>query len=316
MTPPRAEAGAPRPLRHPIAWGIVSAGVRVAVLVFGLIAAHMSVIDGAELPIVQWFNLHHFSVGTAIANGVVVVFEPLIGAVVIVVVGVLILAATRRMWPPALFLLMTFGTLAGAQVLKWLVQRDRPPLSALVDPPAADPTYSFPSGHTTVATVLVVALLIVVPGGWKWLTGVVGGAVADGVGRPRVLARRADVVVVGADHDVLVGQVRAGEDPDQVGAPVRRRLAVRGVARLGGVGPGGPRRQVVEDVLLGQHRETEGVAPRVGPAHDLVTLIVVAEDEQAITEDGLGRGDSIGQLFRAGVGVPLGERELEPQHLW
>ena len=187
MTPAElGVGGAPAPVRHPIAWGTVSAAALVAVLVFGLVAAHMSIIDRAELPIVQWFSLHHFSVGTAIANGVVVVFEPLIGAVVIVVVGVLILAATRRMWPPALFLLLTFGTLAGAQVLKWLVQRDRPPLSALADPPAADPTYSFPSGHTTVATVLVVALLIVVPGGWKWLTGVVGGAVVVLVAVSRV----------------------------------------------------------------------------------------------------------------------------------
>ncbi len=32
-------------------------------------------------------------------------------------------------------------------------------------------------------------------------------------------------------------------------------------------------------VLLGQHRQAERVAPGVGPAHDLVALVVVAEDE-------------------------------------
>ena len=36
--------------------------------------------------------------------------------------------------------------------------------------------------------------------------------------------------------------------------------------------------------LLGQHRQPERVAPGVGPAHDLVALVVVAEDEQPVTE--------------------------------
>ena len=32
--------------------------------------------------------------------------------------------------------------------------------------------------------------------------------------------------------------------------------------------------------LLGEHRQPERVAPGVGPAHDLVALVVVAEDEE------------------------------------
>ena len=101
----------------------------------------------------------------------------ILGAVLIVLVALLIFGRTRRVWPAAMFLLMTFGTLAGAQVLKWLVQRDRPPLSALADPPPADPTFSFPSGHTTVVTVLVVALVLIVPRTWKWLTAMAGGVI-------------------------------------------------------------------------------------------------------------------------------------------
>ena len=38
----------------------------------------------------------------------------------------------------------------------------------------------------------------------------------------------------------------------------------------------------------GQAGEPEGVAPGVGPAHDLVALVVVAEDEQPGAEGGLG----------------------------
>jgi undecaprenyl-diphosphatase len=147
------------------------------VLGFGLVVADTSVVDHFELPVVQWFSHHHSELGTALANTVVAIFEPLVGAVILVALALVILAVTRRAWPAVMFLVMTFGTLAGAQLLKWLVQRDRPPLSALADPPPADPTYSFPSGHTTVATVLVVALVMVVPGAWKWLVGVVGGVV-------------------------------------------------------------------------------------------------------------------------------------------
>jgi undecaprenyl-diphosphatase len=158
-------------------WTVVSASVLVAVLIFGLVAAHTDFIDHLELPVVQWFSHHHSDAATSAANLAVLVFEPFTGAVILLAVALVILAVTRRMWPTVMFLVMTFGTLAGAQVLKWLVQRDRPPLSALADPPPADPTFSFPSGHTTVATVLVVALVMVVPGAWKWLVGVAGGMI-------------------------------------------------------------------------------------------------------------------------------------------
>lgn len=175
MMPRRPETDVTAAVRHPVAWAVASVAILSAVLVFGLLAAHTSVVDRLELPIVQWFSGHHSGVATGVANTVVVVFEPLVGAVLLILIGAVILAATRRLWPATMFLLMTFGTLVGAQVMKWLVQRDRPPLAALADPPPADPTSSFPSGHTTVAAVLLVALVMVVPGAWKWLVGVAGG---------------------------------------------------------------------------------------------------------------------------------------------
>ena len=39
--------------------------------------------------------------------------------------------------------------------------------------------------------------------------------------------------------------------------------------------------------LLGEHRQAERVAPGVGPAHDLVALVVVAEDEEPVAEGNL-----------------------------
>ena len=61
--------------------------------------------------------------------------------------------------------------------------------------------------------------------------------------------------------------------------------------------------------------EAEGVAAGIGPPHDLVALVVVAEDEQPIAERGLGGADHGGQLVVGRGGIPLGERRLEPEHL-
>ena len=46
----------------------------------------------------------------------------------------------------------------------------------------------------------------------------------------------------------------------------------------------------------GDAGQAEGVAPGVGPAHHLVPLVVVPEDEQPGAERGLGRADHRGQL--------------------
>ena len=68
--------------------------------------------------------------------------------------------------------------------------------------------------------------------------------------------------------------------------------------------------------LLGEHRQAVAVAPGVGPADDLVALVVVAEDEQAVAEGGLGGGDALVRArLRVAVGVPLGERSLDAQHV-
>jgi hypothetical protein len=64
----------------------------------------------------------------------------------------------------------------------------------------------------------------------------------------------------------------------------------------------------------GKLGEAERVAPGVGPAHDLVALVVVAEDEDALAEGGLGGGDPPGELGGTGVEVAVGELRLHAQH--
>ena len=65
----------------------------------------------------------------------------------------------------------------------------------------------------------------------------------------------------------------------------------------------------------GQPGEPEGVPPGVGPAHDLVALVVVAEDEQPGAERGLGGADHGRQLVVGRGRVALRKRRLKPEHL-
>src|SRR5699024_4476039 len=63
------------------------------------------------------------------------------------------------------------------------------------------------------------------------------------------------------------------------------------------------------------HRKSIGIAPGVGPPHHLVTLIVVPEDEEPITECGLGHADHRLEFLRRCVPIAVGKRDLEPQHV-
>ncbi len=110
----------------------------------------------------------------------------------------------------------------------------------------------------------------------------------------RHVGHRAARVDVGEDHALVIG----GQDVGRLGHEVD--AAEHDVRRL--------------RALLGQHGEPVGVAAGVGPADDLVALVVVAEDEQAVAERGLGRRDAAGEVVRGRRRVPLGERGLEPKH--
>ena len=70
-------------------------------------------------------------------------------------------------------------------------------------------------------------------------------------------------------------------------------------------------------VTAGRHTgEPEGVAAGIGPSHDVVALVVVAEDEEPSAERGLGRADHRRQFVARRGRVALGERGLEPEHLY
>jgi hypothetical protein len=92
-------------------------------------------------------------------------------------------------------------------------------------------------------------------------------------------------VQVGQDH-LLIG---AGQDVGRLGHEV----------------------DAAEDHVLGlrlggQPGQAERVAPGVGPAHDLVPLVVVTEDHQARPQSGLGRGQTRREIFGCGCRIALG----------
>ncbi len=108
------------------------------------------------------------------------------------------------------------------------------------------------------------------------------------------VGHRAAGVEVGEDDGLVV----AGEDVGRLGHEVH-------AAEDDDVGLG---------AALGQHGEPVRVAAGIGPADDLVALVVVPEDEQPVAERRLGVSDPAGQVVRGRGGVALRERGLEPQH--
>ena len=66
--------------------------------------------------------------------------------------------------------------------------------------------------------------------------------------------------------------------------------------------------------LLGEHRQAVAVATGVGPADDLVALVVMSEDEHTLAERGFGGRDPRVELFVGRAGVALVDGALEPEH--
>ena len=161
---------------------------------------------------------------------------------------------------------------------------------------------------------------------------------------PRV-RRRADGAAVLADER-LDGRrgvhVRDRHDPVDVGDGRERLPALLDLVEVGHVGHGAPGVEVGEDhplVVAGEdvgrlrHEvdaaeddvggavgvgrepgEVERVAAGVGPADDLVALVVVAEDDQAVAQGLLGSADAVFEHGGLGRRVLVGQPGLESQH--
>lgn len=131
----------------------------LVVLGFGLLVATRTGWSPHEMPAVQWLSAHHVATAGAVATALAAVLSPVTGLVWLALAGAV--AARHRGVRYGILLFLVGGAdLAAALVVKLLVGRPRPDVTALANPPAVDHSYSYPSGHTVVATVVVLSLVI------------------------------------------------------------------------------------------------------------------------------------------------------------
>jgi undecaprenyl-diphosphatase len=155
---------------------LVASGSGLAVvLLVGLLIAPLHGWTTAELSVDQWFSTHHVPMLDAVAAVLGTVVSPPVGFGLLVVLCAV--GARRVGVRRAVVLLGIAGaTLAGGVVLKVLVHRPRPDVALLASPPPVDTSFGYPSGHTTVATVLVLTALALLARrhrGWAVPVGVV-----------------------------------------------------------------------------------------------------------------------------------------------
>jgi len=217
LTPDRLRAAGPL-----AALGALAA---VAAAVIGMVAIGTSLgqrlDDGARGGVSAWWDPEAYGATSRFLDTISVASLAILGAV---------LMATALVRGRPRLAIAAGAVLLGAnlttQVLKEVV--DRPDL---VEGAGVGPG-SFPSGHTTVAMSLAMALVIVVPPALRWIAAVGGCAYAASVGiavvaidwhRPSEVVG-AYLVVVAWTGLVMAGLVASGEDPG--GAD----------ARLGGLG--------------------------------------------------------------------------------
>lgn len=161
--------------RPSVAQLVASGAGLVVVLLVGLVVTPLHGLTARELTVVQWLSAHHLPALDAGATAIGTVVSPPVGFGLLVVLCAV--AARRVGVRRAVVLLGIAGaTLAGGVVLKVLVHRPRPDVALLASPPPVDTSFGYPSGHTTVATVLVLTALAVLARrhrGWAVPVGVV-----------------------------------------------------------------------------------------------------------------------------------------------
>ncbi|MDQ6752919.1 MAG: phosphatase PAP2 family protein [Actinomycetota bacterium] len=172
-------------IRHWVLWPLLLAAFTLTV---GLTLKSARALTAADLGVDQAFSRDHSPVLTFLALATAAVFSPA-GGVVMIAVLCLFLLFVRRSPVNA----VATGAVASAgwlssEVFKVLVARHRPEAAVLFDPLVREPgTGSFPSGHTSLAVSLAVAVFLLARGTrWQWAALACGAAVAVGVAVSRV----------------------------------------------------------------------------------------------------------------------------------
>jgi membrane-associated phospholipid phosphatase len=148
-----------RPLNNARAIAIGSAVTVALVVVLGAIVAHASGWDAHELAVLQWLSTNQISWLAAVALGIAWLFSPPIALAITLLSGLGVVVVTRSLSRALTFLLMVGLSYGGSEAIKQIVRRARPDSAALAHPLAIEHSFSFPSGHTSFAAALGIALV-------------------------------------------------------------------------------------------------------------------------------------------------------------
>jgi membrane-associated phospholipid phosphatase len=163
--PQAAPAPAPAPAPSRGVTQLIAGAIGViAVVLGGLLIAGL--VGGAPLaPDSAWEQVmagDRAAVGLSIAATLALIGGTLVTSLLTATLALLLLVLRR--WRAAIALAVTVSVAAGASsLIKLLIDRARP--SAGVDQLV---TFSYPSGHTTSAAAVVIALAIALPRVWSW----------------------------------------------------------------------------------------------------------------------------------------------------
>jgi len=141
--------------KHWLAVGLILVAVVIAV---GLTVQVVPGFTSAELAVDQNFSRNHNPVLTGLALALNLLFEPLVGALVVLATILYFLLMRRSPQKAVLFALTVGSGWLSCQLFKVVIGRIRPDPALLLDPLAPEPvSNSFPSGHTCLAVALVLA---------------------------------------------------------------------------------------------------------------------------------------------------------------
>lgn len=161
-------------------------GVAATLIVLGLgLVATLGAVHGAQLSFDREVAADRVSGLTRVADVLTAIASPeVVGVGALVLIPVILFALRRRMDAVGALCVMG-GALALAFVTKFLIGEPRPPQSLWALP--ADSGSAYPSGHTTVAAAIIVALLVVArTRSARALIAVAGGAYVIAVAASRV----------------------------------------------------------------------------------------------------------------------------------
>ncbi|MFF1571352.1 phosphatase PAP2 family protein [Leifsonia sp. NPDC058292] len=140
---------------------VVPVVVVLAVVLVGLIIRDSAVVTAWDLRILQTISAAHVTWLDILSLGINWLFSPVMAAVVVIVTAAVILLATRRSLAAVTFLVFVVVPWLGNDLIKTIVHRPRPDMSALSNSLVGTPSsLSYPSGHVAFATAYCLALLL------------------------------------------------------------------------------------------------------------------------------------------------------------